>query len=145
MVTATTTHTWPAGRLSWTGEPFWRSFWSACDVDGSLPYWRCARDHGVDGRCSAVYRLTHAVHRRDLPTCPQWPCNGRRPAPRARLPACLGCNDGHPAAARDGARAAARGEAPHLHFFIGACDWYVAELDDETWDASGYANLSVTR
>ena len=29
----------------------------------------------------------------------------------------------------------------HLHFFIGACDWYVAELDDETWDASGYANL----
>ena len=29
----------------------------------------------------------------------------------------------------------------HLHFFIGGCDWYVAELDDETWEAFGYANL----
>lgn len=29
----------------------------------------------------------------------------------------------------------------HLHFFIGACDWYVAELDDDTWEAFGYANL----
>lgn len=29
----------------------------------------------------------------------------------------------------------------HLHFFIGACDWYVAELEDDTWEAFGYANL----
>lgn len=29
----------------------------------------------------------------------------------------------------------------HLHFFIGACDWYLAELDDDTWEAFGYANL----
>ena len=28
-----------------------------------------------------------------------------------------------------------------LHFFIGARDWYVAELDDESWTAFGYANL----
>jgi hypothetical protein len=33
----------------------------------------------------------------------------------------------------------------HLHFFIGACDWYVAELDDETWEAFGYANLGDRR
>jgi hypothetical protein len=29
----------------------------------------------------------------------------------------------------------------HLHFFIGACDWYVAELDDDTWEVFGYADL----
>jgi hypothetical protein len=29
----------------------------------------------------------------------------------------------------------------HLHFFIGTCDWYVAELDDDTWEAFGYADL----
>src|SRR5215204_6459229 len=29
----------------------------------------------------------------------------------------------------------------HLHFFIGACDWYVAELDDDTWEAFGHADL----
>lgn len=29
----------------------------------------------------------------------------------------------------------------HLHFFIGACDWHVAEVDDDTWEAFGYADL----
>ena len=29
----------------------------------------------------------------------------------------------------------------HLHFFFGSCDWYVAELGDDTWEAFGYANL----
>ena len=28
-----------------------------------------------------------------------------------------------------------------LHFFIGGCDWYAAELDDDTWEAFRYANL----
>jgi hypothetical protein len=32
-------------------------------------------------------------------------------------------------------------EVVHLHFFIGACDWYVAELDDGSWEAFGYADL----
>ena len=78
LFAAATANNWPDGRLTWTGEPFWAPFWPPCDVDGSLPYWRCARDHGVDARCSVVYRLTHPVHRRDLPNCSQWPCNGRR-------------------------------------------------------------------
>jgi len=29
----------------------------------------------------------------------------------------------------------------HLHYFVGSCDWYVAELDDDSWSAFGYANL----
>ena len=29
----------------------------------------------------------------------------------------------------------------HLHFFVGACDWYVAELDEDRRIAFGYANL----
>lgn len=29
----------------------------------------------------------------------------------------------------------------HLHYFVGACDWYVVELDAETGEAFGYANL----
>lgn len=29
----------------------------------------------------------------------------------------------------------------YLHFFIGACDWYVAELDDDTWESFGYTDL----
>jgi hypothetical protein len=29
----------------------------------------------------------------------------------------------------------------HLHFFVGGCDWYVAELDDDEWLAFGYVNL----
>lgn len=72
------TNTWPDGRLAWTGQAHWDPAWPTCDVEGSLPYWRCARDHGIDARCSVVYRLTHPVHRRDLPTCTQYPCNGRR-------------------------------------------------------------------
>jgi hypothetical protein len=71
-------HRWPSGDLSWTGEAYWSDAWSPCDLEGSLPLWRCLRDHGIDARCSAVYRLTHLVHRRDLPTCTQYPCNGRR-------------------------------------------------------------------
>jgi Protein of unknown function (DUF2958) len=30
----------------------------------------------------------------------------------------------------------------HLHFFIGGCDWWVAEIDDDEWLAFGYANLN---
>jgi hypothetical protein len=29
----------------------------------------------------------------------------------------------------------------HLHFFLGSCDWYIAEIDDGSWLAFGYANL----
>jgi Protein of unknown function (DUF2958) len=29
----------------------------------------------------------------------------------------------------------------HLHFFVGACDWYVAELDGDHRIAFGYVNL----
>ena len=30
----------------------------------------------------------------------------------------------------------------HLHFFIGSCDWYVAEISHKNWDLMfGYANL----
>ena len=29
----------------------------------------------------------------------------------------------------------------HLHYFVGACDWYIAELDAEHRVAFGYANL----
>jgi hypothetical protein len=29
----------------------------------------------------------------------------------------------------------------HAHYFVGGCDWYVAELDPETGDAFGYADL----
>jgi hypothetical protein len=29
----------------------------------------------------------------------------------------------------------------HVHFFVGSCDWYIAEIDDDTWLAFGYANL----
>ena len=29
----------------------------------------------------------------------------------------------------------------HAHYFVGGCDWYVAELDLETGDAFGYADL----
>ncbi len=28
-----------------------------------------------------------------------------------------------------------------VHYFVGDCDWYVAELDPETGDAFGYADL----
>ena len=69
-------HPWLYGDLTFSGAPQWASQWSPCDVDGSLRYWQW--DHGVDARCSVVYRLTHPVHRRDLPTCHQWACNGRR-------------------------------------------------------------------
>lgn len=33
----------------------------------------------------------------------------------------------------------------HLHFFAGGCDWYIAELDDDSWNAFGYANLNDPR
>jgi hypothetical protein len=78
LFAATAANSWPEGRLSWTREPFWSTAWSPCDVDGSLPYWRCARDHNIDARCSVVFRLTHPVHRRDREACSPWPCNGRR-------------------------------------------------------------------
>lgn len=29
----------------------------------------------------------------------------------------------------------------HLHYFIGACDWYIAELDQDQRLAFGYVNL----
>jgi len=29
----------------------------------------------------------------------------------------------------------------HLHYFVGACDWYVAELDGDHRIAFGYVNL----
>lgn len=29
----------------------------------------------------------------------------------------------------------------HLHFFVGGCDWYIVELDPETFRAFGWANL----
>jgi len=29
----------------------------------------------------------------------------------------------------------------HIHYFVGGCDWYVAELDHETGLAFGYADL----
>ena len=29
----------------------------------------------------------------------------------------------------------------HLHYFIGACDWYIAELNPDTLLAFGFANL----
>jgi hypothetical protein len=29
----------------------------------------------------------------------------------------------------------------HAHYFIGGCDWYLAELDPETGLAFGYADL----
>lgn len=29
----------------------------------------------------------------------------------------------------------------HLHFFVGSCDWYIAELDVEDLRAFGYVNL----
>jgi len=29
----------------------------------------------------------------------------------------------------------------HVHYFVGGCDWYVAELDPTTGDAFGYADL----
>ena len=52
----------------------------------------------------------------------------------------MGRTQGDPAALRD--RAVPLDEKIiHLHFFIGACDWYVAELDDDKWEAFGYANL----
>lgn len=78
LLAEVTVNAWLEGQLTWTGEAHWSDGWSPCDVDGSLRFWRCARDHGIDARCSVVYRLTHPVHRRDLPTCSQWPCNGRR-------------------------------------------------------------------
>ena len=51
-------NTWPEGERTFTGVPYWAPNWPPCDIDGSLPYWRCARDHGVDSRCSVGYRLT---------------------------------------------------------------------------------------
>ena len=30
----------------------------------------------------------------------------------------------------------------HLHYFLGGCDWYIAELDDDSWLAFGYADLN---
>jgi hypothetical protein len=64
----TAAYTWPEGALAWSGMAHWDASWAACDPDGSLSYWRCARDHGIDARCSVVFRLTHPVHRPDLPT-----------------------------------------------------------------------------
>lgn len=29
----------------------------------------------------------------------------------------------------------------YLHFFTGSADWYVAELDPDTWEAFGWAEL----
>lgn len=29
----------------------------------------------------------------------------------------------------------------HAHYFVGGCDWYVAEIDPDTGDAFGYADL----
>jgi hypothetical protein len=29
----------------------------------------------------------------------------------------------------------------HLHYFIGSCDWYIAEVDPSTGEAFGFANL----
>lgn len=29
----------------------------------------------------------------------------------------------------------------HLHYFIGGCDWYIAELDTIEWRAFGYVDL----
>jgi hypothetical protein len=73
----TETGRWPEGDLTWIGKAHWDDRWLPCDL-GEARYYRCARDHGVDARCSVVYRLTHPVHRRDLPGCSQYPCNGRR-------------------------------------------------------------------
>jgi hypothetical protein len=33
------------------------------------------------------------------------------------------------------------GKIIHLHFFIGSCDWYIAELDDDSWIGFSYVNL----
>lgn len=29
----------------------------------------------------------------------------------------------------------------HAHYFVGGCDWYIAELDRETGDAFGYCDV----
>jgi hypothetical protein len=34
-------------------------------------------------------------------------------------------------------------KTPHAHYFIGGCDWYVAELDHETGFAFGHADLGM--
>jgi hypothetical protein len=73
----TATNRWHDGDLPWAGKAHWNDRWLPCDL-GETRYYRCARDHGIDARCSVVYRLTHPVHRRDLPTCGAYPCNGRR-------------------------------------------------------------------
>jgi hypothetical protein len=31
----------------------------------------------------------------------------------------------------------------HAHYFVGGCNWYVAELDPETGQAFGYADLGM--
>jgi hypothetical protein len=33
----------------------------------------------------------------------------------------------------------------HLHYFVGACDWYITEIDPETFQAFGFANLGDDR